>query len=97
VRSFVLILAIASIGCSSDDESCRFTTVPTCEYRGYGTTCDVPCSFGGGCPFALRVQWTSCCGAETYEYCSCVDGLVMCRDQANGAPHKPTSRCEFCK
>lgn len=76
---------------------------PRCPYRGYGTTCTVPCDQPLRCVFQVTLEWYDgyCCGfgMETFTNCSCVEGQTLCRNPAirgdTGQP--PTTYCEFCR
>ncbi len=72
-------------------------------YRGYGSVCDVPCSFPPTCTFTAQVTWTGgyCCGAapESFVDCVCDRGNARCRipyTPAIGDRTFPTTFCELC-
>ena len=88
---------------SEDGGSCtteRLTA--SCMYRGYGTTCPVPCAVPPTCTFLASVTWTGefCCGFPTDSFadCVCEGGTARCRPAFTTAPDRqvPTTYCELC-
>lgn len=74
----------------------------SCEYRGYGTTCHVPCDFPPTCAFTVTVTWTGgyCCGVptESFDDCVCVSGAALCRPAFTPLDRMlPITYCEFCE
>lgn len=106
-RFFLSVLAACvapSLGCMSETPPPTFDDCPSvtvsggdCYYRGYGTTCPVPCNFAPTCAFSVQVAWGGggyCCSTENwYMNCRCEDGQSVCGTSYRSIP---TSTCEFC-
>ncbi len=98
-------VADATVGDASNDAGACTPDQLTasCEYRGYGTTCPVTCSFATACTFSVTIAWTGgfCCGTADSRWvdCVCESGYAVCRsfDASPRFPRMtPVTNCEFC-
>ncbi len=100
-------VALAALigGCEpSSYDPCPSTVVSggSCSYRGYGTTCPVPCNFEPSCVYTVGVTWSGggyCCASpsESYTGCRCEGGETVCDIYLSGPTRSPpTTTCELC-
>ncbi len=68
-----------------------------CNDHGYGTPCDVPCSYPPACTFAVVVRFSGPCCVENdvgYGDCTCVSGIAQCAPRFGAGPREaPTASC----
>lgn len=78
-----------------------------CEYRDYGSTCDVACDVPPDVPITVTITWSGpyCCNyppeiappQESFVDCRCEAGSIVCPRSVGATMRSlPASSCEFC-